>query len=298
MPIYGLKYHSLFLLLLPLGVLAQTGTKIFLPETDTLIAESKVVPHSLYTGAGYGSNMIYLGSTISQNQPYGYGSLTYGFKNKLYASVSAVHLSGLNPYMAFYTGSLNYSHVFNKWLDISASAYRCQVVSSLTDTLFSSFTYGDITLGFDWKLLYTKISAGGLFSTENQAFFQLRNSRYFQTPEFLNGKVNISFDPYINLISGTLTEVVTNTETTYYYSVSSPYRKWRKNGKNSATNTAYSYSERFGLLEMDFGFPVAFNTDFMTIEAEPFYVIPFYNDTYYLSTEGFVFQISIFFRIF
>jgi hypothetical protein len=286
------------MLLLPLGVLAQTGTKAPLPEIDTLKTESKVVRHSLFAGAGYGSNMIYLGSTISQNQPYGYGSLTYGFKNQLYASVSAVHLSGFTPYMAFYTGSLNYSHVFNEWFDISASVYRCQVVPSLIDTLFNSFTYVDLTLGFDWKLLYTKISAGGLFSTENQAFFQLRNSRYFQTPEFLKGKANISFDPYINLLSGTMTKVETSTETTYSYSVSSPYRKWRKNGNNSSTNTTYSYSDKFGLLEMDFGLPIALNTDFMTIEIEPLYVIPFYDETYYLGTKGFIFQLSIFFRIF
>jgi len=49
---------------------------------------------------------------------------------------------------------------------------------------------------------------------------------------------------------------------------------------------------------MEFGLPVAFNTDFMTIEVEPLYVIPFYDDTYYLSTKGFIFQLSLFFRIF
>lgn len=115
--------------------------------------------------------------------------------------------------MAFYIGSLNYSHVINNWFDISAGVYRYQVDQSLTDTLFSSFTYGDLTLGFDWKLLYSKISAGGLFAEENQAYFQLRNSRYFQTPEFFKGKANISLDPYANLLFGTVTEVVTSNDT-------------------------------------------------------------------------------------
>ena len=296
MPGSNLKYYCLFLLLLPFEILAQTGTDISPTAKDT--SKTDIATHSFYSGAGYGSNMVYLGSTISQNQPYGYGSLTYGFKNQLYASLSAVHLSGLNPFLSFYIGALNYSHVFNNWFDISAGVSRYQVVPSLTDTLFNSFTYGDLTLGFDWKLLYSKISAGGLFSTESQAFFQFRNSRFFQTPELFKGKANISFDPYVNLLLGTVTEVETNTETTSYYSISSPYRKWRNNGSGSTTSTTYTYSDRFGLLEMDFGLPVAFNTDFMTIEVEPLYVIPFYDDTYYLGTKGFILQLSIFFRIF
>jgi hypothetical protein len=279
-----------------LGVLAQTGSKISLPEADTSKTGSKVVRHSLYTGAGYGSNMIYLGSTISQNQPYGYGNLTYGYKNQLYASMSAVHLSGIDPFLSFYIGALNYSHAFNSWFDISAGVYRYQVPSSLTDTLFSSFTYGDLTFGFDWKLLYSKLSVGWLFSEENQAYFQFRNSRYFQTPEFFKGKANISLDPYLNLLLGTLLEVETATETSIV--ASSPGRKWRKYNTSPGTTTSTSTSKKFGIMEIDFGFPVDFNTDFMTIEAEVNYVLPLYNDPLYKNPKGFVFILSGFFRIF
>jgi len=284
-------------LLLPLTAFTQPA-HIAVQSSDTTKSESKGSNHSLFAGTGYGSNLVYLGSTISQDNPFGYGTVAYGFRNEIFASISAVHVSGLSPLLAFYIGSLNYSHVFNDWFDISASASRYQVVPSLTDTLFSSFSYGEITLGFDWKLLYSKISGGGLFSEDNQAFFQFRNSRYFQTPEFSNGKANISFDPYVNLLFGTVTEVESDTETAYYYSVSSKYHKLRKNGQNHTTTTTYTYTDRFGLLEMDFGLPVSLNTDLMTIEAEPSYVIPFYDDSYYFSTKGFVFQVSIFFRIF
>jgi hypothetical protein len=281
---------------LPSGVLAQTGSKISLPESDTSKTESKVERHSLYTGAGYGSNMIYLGSTISQNQPYGYANLTYGYKNQFYASASAVHLSGLDPFLSFYIGALNYNHAFNSWFDIAAGVYRYQVPSSLKDTLFSNFTYADLTIGFDWKLLYSKISVGGLFSEENQAYFQFRNSRYFQTPEFFKGKANVSFDPYLNLLFGTLIEVKTSTETSVV--ASSPGRKWRKYNTSQGTTTSTSTSKKFGIMEIDFGLPVAFNTDFMTIEAEPSYVIPLYDDTFYPGAKGFIFSLSVFFRIF
>ena len=295
MPISRLKYNSLFLLLLPLGALAQTGSKIPFHDTDTSRAVNEVVRHSLYTGAGYGSNLIYLGSTISHNQPYCYGNLTYGFKNQLYVSASAVHLSGLDPFLAYYNGAVNYSHAFNSWFDISAGVYRYQVPSSLKDTLFSNFTYADLTLGFDWKLLYSKLSVGGLFSEENQTYFQFRNSRYFQTHELFNGKANISFDPYANLLFGTLIEIETATETSVM--ASSPGRKWKKN-TNHDTTIINSYTKKFGIMEVDFGIPVDFNTDFMTVEAEVNYILPFYNDQLYKSPKGFVLMLSGFFRIF
>jgi hypothetical protein len=102
------------------------------------------------------------GSTISQNQSYSYGSISYGLGGEFYASISSVHLQGLDPFLSFHSGSLTYNHVFNSWFDISAGIYRYQVAPSLTETLFSNFTYGDLTLGFDWRLLYSKISAGAL----------------------------------------------------------------------------------------------------------------------------------------
>lgn len=254
--------------------------------------------HSLFAGAGYGSNFIYLGSTISGDQPYGYAAVSYGFKNELYISLSSVHLSGMDPFAAFYTGSLTYSHTVNNWFDYSAGLYRYQVVPSLTDTLFNSFTYADLTLGFDWKLLYTKISGGGLFSDENQAYLQMRNSHYFQTPELFKGKANISFDPYINLLFGTITTVKTDGESLYYFSVSSHSRSWRKNGQGQGQGQQITYSDKFGLMEIDLGIPVSFSTDIMTIEAEPSYMIPLYDDSFYPGTGGFVFQVSLYFRIF
>jgi hypothetical protein len=207
--------------------------------------------------------------------------------------VSAVHLPDNNPFLAFYSGSLNYNHVFNSWFDISAGVYRYQIVPSLADTLFSSFTYGDLTLGFDWRLLYSKISAGGLISDENRAYLQLKNSRYFQTPEFFKNKLNISFDPYVNLLFGTLIEVETITGKNL--KISPPYGRW----KRFIQSTTYtSYTRKFGFMEIDFGLPVAFNADNMTIEAEVSYILPVYDDPDFPGPKGFVFMLSGYFRIF
>ncbi len=291
---YASRILSIVLLFIPSAMPGQAGQ--VKAQADTVAASdiSGRSKHSFYAGSGYGSNMIYLGSTISRNQPYGYGSLIYGFDSELYASFSAVHLSGLKPFVSFYIGAISYSHVFNSWFDISAGIYRYEVEPSLSDTLFGDFTYSDLTLGFDWRLIYTKLSLGGLFSEENQAYFQIRNSRYFKTPEFSRKDAFVSFDPYVNLLFGTIITAETSTET--FTTPSGPGRKWRIFNLPSGTSTIYK--RKSGLMEIDFGIPVAFNGNIITIEAETAYVLPMYDDSYYPGSKGFIFLLSAIFRIF
>jgi len=272
-------------------ILSQSGREITVNKPDT--STSKDSHHSLFAGLGYGNNMIYLGSTISQDQPFGYSALTYGYRDALYATVSAVHLSGYTPFLAFYSGSMSYNHVFNSWFDISASISRYQVTSSLSDSLFSSFFYSDLTLGFDWKLIYTKISGGVLFSDENSGYLQIRNSRYFETPEFTKKRVSISFDPYFSILFGPLREVLTTEGSTVR--LSPPYKRGGKYGQTAPVTTI---STTFSLMETDFGVPVSFNAAKFAVEVEPGYILPLYDDPEYPGLKGFVLLISGYLRIF
>lgn len=274
------------------NVLSQTDS-VSSASSDTSVNVKTKNHHSFYAGGGYGSNLIYLGSTISQNQPYGYTALTYGYKNQLYFTVSAVHLQERDPFVAFSSGSINYSHVFNSWLDISSSVSGYLVAPSLSDTLFGNFLYGDLTLGIDWRLLYTKISAGGLVMDGVNPYLQVRNSRFFKTPEFSKKDIFFTFDPYLNLLLGTLTRAETTTGT--IINISPPYRKGGKNGQSSSTT---EYTKLFSIMELDFGIPVAFNSGHLTIEAEPGYIIPLYDDFEYPGLKRFVFTLSAYFRIF
>lgn len=270
--------------------LAATSTGVKVTTDSVAVAP----PHALYGGMGYGSNMIYLGSTISQNSSFGYSSLVYGYKNEFFVSVSAMHLANFKPFFPLYTGSLSYSHTFNSWFDIAAGIYGYSVNPSLQDSLFGNFIYTDLTLGVDWRLLYSKISLGGLKMDQSQLYFQVRNSRYFQTPEILNGKVTISFDPYVNFIWGTITtaETVSNSDTTV--STLPPFGQG-KPGKKAPSGT--TYTSDFRLMEIDFGLPVSFNFDLMSIEIEAGYVLPLNSDPYYQSSKGFLFLVSAFMKI-
>ena len=349
--ISGFILLMIFLAQLSQELAGQGSSRILLPENDTSKTESGVDRHALYTGAGYGSNMIYLGSTISRDQPYSFANITYSLMSRLYVSASAVNLLHFKPLAAFYIGGLSYNHVFNSWFDISGGAYRYQVDKTLADTLFNSFTYGEITLGIDWKLLYTRIGYGRLISQNPQNYLQIKNSRYFQTPGILGNKLNISFDPYIDLLFGTLltseiitgtSEVITITQYATPFSsgndysgnptqgsgsgsgspggngYGSPSASGQGSGSGSGSSvpagttqtvttststttvpvTTTTFKENFGLIEIEFGLPVSFNTDIMTLETEASYILPAYTDPYFPGPKGFVFTLSLFLKIF
>jgi hypothetical protein len=282
---------SLALFIVPVKILSQTNKII--PDIARDTTDSEVSKHTLISGLGYGTNFIYLGSTISGNQPYEYASLIYGFKSELYASVSAVHLSSISPFLAFYSGTLSYSHVFNSWFDISASFSGYYVTTSLRDDLFNGFYYGDLTAGFDWQILYTKITGGILFSDEKNGYLQVRNSRYFQTPEFTTKKFYFSLDPYISVLLGTITKIETTEGNVI--KVSPPYKKGGKYGQANPVNTI---SRSFGFMEADIGLPASFNSGKFTFEAEPGYILAGIKDPEYAGPKGFYFTMSAYFRIF
>lgn len=258
---------------------------------DAQASGTKPQVHSFYAGAGYGSNMVYLGTTMSQDHSFGYTSLTYGLMDKLYLSATGYTVSDFSPFIAFYTLGLNFSQTFNSWFDISLSLSRYNVSEKLRDTLFSNFTYADATLGFDWRILYTQLSLGSLISDGSQFYLQARNSRYFETSSFARGKAFFSFDPYVNLLFGTMVTIRTIDGTTT--TLSPGYRPWKRNSQGSST----TYSENFGLMELDFGLPVDFAYDFFTLELTPGYIVPLYSDTGATGMKGFLFMASVFFRI-
>ncbi len=283
---------------------------------NSAVADTGKSRHTLYSAAGYGSNMIYLGSTISEDQSYDFAALSYGYRSSLFLSVSAFHLANHDPYAAFYAGSLSFIHIFNSWLDISLSTSRYHVAPSLRETLFSNFFYSDLTVGIDWKLLYSKLSAGWLYTSESNMYYQFRNSRFITTPLFFKKKAYISFDPYVNVLLGTLSTIDTNTDTiktvTYpFYSTGTGSGSGPGNGNGSGSGsgstagtttaqavTSSTLSTRFGILEIDLGIPVSFVTNRFTFEVEPGYVLPFYDETYFPGTKGFLFTVSCYIKIF
>jgi hypothetical protein len=249
--------------------------------------------HSLYTGIGTGSNMIYLGTSISNNKPFYSASVTYGYRSSLFISASASHLSETTPFLAFYNLATNYSHTFNSWFDISSDIAGYKTAGSLKDSLFSDFAYVNLTAGFDWKLLYTRISFSGVMSVENGFYLQISNSRYFETPEFFNGKAQVYFNPDIDILFGNLIGIDTISGGKRYGNAP-PFSHSRKKPVNSTE----TFSEKFGLLDFQFSLPVTFNYGRLSLEAEASYLLPVNSDPDYPEPEGFTFYLNAIFKIF
>lgn len=280
----------------------MTLTSVALCQADTLQkpAASSHAPndstediHSLYTGVGAGSNMIYLGTSISNNRPFYSASATYGYRNALFASASATHLSETTPYLAFYNLALNYSHAFNSWFDIAADIAGYKTAESLKDSLFTDFAFINLTTGFDWKLIYTRISFSGVLSEQNGFYLQISNSRYFETPGFFNGKALVSFNPDIDILLGNLVSV-DSVAGIKKYGNAPPFSHARKKPASSTE----TYSEKFGLMDLQFSLPVTFSYGNFSLEAEASYLLPVYSDPYYPEQEGFTFYLNAFFKIF
>ena len=293
----SIKYSSLTFIAI---IIFAIPLKAF-PQTDTLSESGKDNQdktelssqiHSLFCSAGFGSDMIYLGSTISQDKPFYSTGLTYAYKNHLFASLSASHLKDVSPYVAFYTLSFDYTHTFNSWFDISADLSGYKTAASLQERLFSDFAFLNLTTGFDWKLIYTKLSIGGLISDNSRGYLQIKNSRYFQITEFSNGKGLISFDPNINTLFGQLVKIETSTGTSKF-GYSPPFRHFKK----KAAGTTESYSYKFGLMDFEFSLPFTFSYGNFNFEADPEYILPAYSNAYYPSPKGFSFFLNASFRI-
>ncbi len=179
---YRILIISLLLLLNHPDITAQIDTVMYDLEADSARNYIPGSKHSFYTGAGYGNCLIYPESSIPQNQTFGYASVMYAFNNELFASVSAFDLINSTSITDFYSYSVNYMHNINKWLDISITLARFQFNKNSSFSLLKDLSYADITTGINWKLFYTNLSCSGIFSEQNQYYYQLKNSRYFQTP--------------------------------------------------------------------------------------------------------------------
>ena len=288
---YCNKY--LHFLLLAIGLIWPL---IIYCQEDTTSLKGKEINsgsrHSFYGSANYGSNMIYLGSTISDNHPYCSSSLIYGFDNKLYVSATASHINKLSPFVALYNFSGSYNQAINSWFDYSANISFYSTPKSLKETLFNDFALINITTGFDWKLIYTKLSLSEVVSKSNSTYLQVRNSHYFQTGQFFKQKTFLSFDPNISLLFGRLVKI-DSTAGISKVGNAPPFRHLKKN----QNNTSASYSYFFGMMDTEFSMPVTLNFNNLSIEAEALYILPTYSNPEYPAPEGFSMNITFYIKI-
>lgn len=272
---------------------AQTDVTSNRTKSDSSYKSAKESSHILMAGIGAGNNMTYMGSGLSENKPYLTGSLIYGYKGKLFLSAAGSHLSAFDPMLSFSTFAVSYNQTFGNSFDILANISRYQVNSSLTDSLFSSFNFGSLALGFDWKILYTNISLGGILSKPSALYLNLKNSRYFEIKLGAGKKNSIYIEPYANLLFGNLTKTVTTDGT--YIGIEAPFKS--KKSSSHGSSTVISTTTAFSLIEADFGLPLGVNIGRFTLEADPGYILPAYKSSDTYTPEGLTMMFNLYIKI-
>lgn len=289
-----MRYCFKYLHFVPLVFILMAHPLISMCQSDTtgVKVKSKSSKHSLYGMLNYGSNMIYLGSTISDNHPYLSTSLIYGLDNKFFLSAATSHINKFSPFVALYNISGSYNKTVNSWFDYSANVAFYSTPESLKETLFNNFGLFNLTTGFDWKLLYTKLSVSEIVSKSNSTYLQVRNSHYFQTGQFFRQKAFLSFDPNINVLFGRLVKIETTSELSQVGNAP-PFKHLKKRHNN--VSTTYSYV--FGMMDTEFSMPVTLNLNNMSLEAEALYILPAYSNPEYPAPKGFSMNITFYIKI-
>lgn len=253
-------------------------------------AESKK-KHRFFVGSGFGSDMLYSGYSLSKNQPYYSADLLYSFNSKWTLSAAAINLNGKIPAVAFYDFSAGYRHIFSNIFDAGASLSAYFTSQKLQEQYFGNFAYLSVSGGVDWYLVYTRAIYSTILDSKGGHYFQLKNSHYFTTRDFMNKKAYISFNPTVNFVFGDRYKL--HTYTTGGNSGTHP--------GNIPVNQPQSetvYKSTFGLMDLEFSVPVAFNYGTATLEVEPLYFKPIHKDPDFPSKNRFLLYANLYFRIF
>jgi hypothetical protein len=243
---------------------------------------------TLYIGSNIGSNYFFLGQSHSGNKPYYSSDMTLMLKNGMWFSGAIYHLTDYKPFIGSYDLSVGWLTDFNKWLDGGFSVSRLVYPPASQEDPSIQYTYYQFQAGADWRVLYTSISAGVLVVEESEFYFQLKNSRYFQTGNILNGAAYFSFDPGISFLAGTISE----------WELSTAAGGIGGRGRRQpTTTTTYSTPKSFKWMDVEISLPIGFSWKSFSIEPCLTYYYPFNLPDEIVSNKGFYVYASLYLKI-
>lgn len=249
--------------------------------------------HTFYTGAGYGSNLIYYGTSVSGNQPYYSAELLYAWDGGIWAGVGLFHLPGNQPFFSFVDLSAGYNYVINQVFDAGLSISQYFGGESLDTTLYSNYTFLSAKLGIDWGLAYTALSPGWLLAEANSFYLMVENSRFFRTPELGKNGNYFTINPGVSFMFGSYAWLTQMRRQGGGGGGQGP----GPGGTKSFYNTTTELRENFRLLDLQLGVPIAFNTKRLSLEFEPAYFYNFIDDENGKNSGQFYFTAGVFLKI-
>ncbi len=263
-------------------------SKIYAQQPENNTSPLKQPSNQVFAGVGFGSNLIYFGTSLTGNQPYLSAELLYAWEEGIWAGAGFFHLPGTQPFIAFSNFAVGYSHVFNQIFDASTSISRFNANNVASVDTYSDYTFLSASLGIDWVVLYTSIKPGWLFAQENSFYLLVKNSHYFFTRNLGNSNSFFSFNPGLSFMIGTYAWLSHTTRPLY------PIR--RRPGM-IITPVPIEVNQEFRPLDMQISLPVAFNTKRMSLEFEPAFFYNFYQVETLPKGGHFFFTTGIYFKL-
>jgi hypothetical protein len=283
------------LIILLLTTYTQAGTILECTQdtaNQTIPAQVASSKHSFFLGTGYGSNLLFAGSSISANKGFLSADILYSFMGNLWVSGMAYNIPGIDVNIPMYDLSAGYNHTFNDWFDASLSLSGYLTHKGVREELYNSFGYLRMALGVDWMLLYTRLSAGKILEENSGVYINIRNSRYMRTAKFGASGNYISFDPSLNFLIGNYSQLQT---------ITTPQRPGggiRPGRPGNDQDVNYEIVDSYKVMQAELSLPISFYFYDFIFDAEPIYLIPVLKDENYISPKGFHFFFNITYRLF
>lgn len=266
-------------------------TQIQVPETNPEPA-TPFYNHSIFLGTGFGNDLLYTGTTLTDNSPFLSADILYSYKGKLWTSATIYNLPDWGVKFPLLDASLGYNHVFNDYFDIAGSVSYYHSSGSVKEELYDSFSWFRLSGGFDWYWIYSKVTYGRILAEDSGSYLYFRNSRYFRTASWGKSKTYISVDPNINLLFGNSTQI----SATLRPGTGNPDRPGQGGLGRNPVNT--DSSNQFNILQTEISVPVSLYIQNFTIDAEPLLLFPHNSNEDNPDMKGFYIFLNISYRIF
>ncbi len=253
--------------------------------------------HSVFAGFGFGNDLLYTSSSLSDNQPFLSTDIMYAFKGSAWTALTLYNLPGEKPLFPFYDISAGYSHVFNNYFDAAISLSSYHSSGELDDQYYESFQYVRLRGGFDWNVLYMRATLGRILEKNSGYYIYLKNSHYFTTRK--NSSDNFfTFEPNINMLFGKHSAIAPSIRGNV--DIDTPTGPGGPGGGNfpGQQETENETQENFTLMRVELSVPVSYNFRDLTIEAEPLFAIPSVNGENDIATKGFFIFLNFYYRIY
>ena len=252
--------------------------------------DNQAAAHQFFAGAGYGSNLIYYGTSVSGDQPYFSAEMIYAWDKGFWASAGLFHLPDQEPFFSFTDFSTGFASVFNETFDAGISASFYHMEESIDTAFYSDYIFLGANLGIDWLVLYTTIMPGWLLAKENSFYLVVDNTHFFRTPAFGKREAYLTLNPGISFLFGS-------------YAWLRQYRRQGSGGQgpgyggtlNKTTTTTAEVE--FRLLDLQLSIPIEFFLGRFSLEFEPAYFFNFVQEINQETEERFFFTLGLYYKI-